>query len=299
VTTEHKAVAEKKGASRVASYLVLFWLTFAWLVVIVGLALISSETVSDTLLLLAVSLAGGGGAALQASTALVNFIGSRSYRGGWTPYFFVRPLLGAGTALAIYTLLRASFVSTTLPTSALNFHGILAISFLSGLLSSSILVRLTEFYDVLLTRGTDLKSLGEKRGTETGPTIELRRLDRYHGYVVYDLVPSDRPGSSELQVWLQAQAHDILGSQEIDIGAGPIARSVKFLVSVYPEECDVEPHSQALVAELGEKEGQRLRFSLQCPAGLAGWSALVEVSQQGRTVAVVSVGRSVTSNTNR
>jgi hypothetical protein len=49
VTTEHKAVAEKKGASRVASYLVLFWLTFAWLVVIVGLALISSETVSDTL----------------------------------------------------------------------------------------------------------------------------------------------------------------------------------------------------------------------------------------------------------
>jgi hypothetical protein len=296
---EETAAADKNNGSPFLAYVALLWLLSALIAVIVGIGLITSETVSDTRLLLAVSLAGAGGAALQASTALVNFIGSRSYRRGWTLYFIVRPLLGAGVALTVYVVLRAAFVQSGLPTSSLNYYGILAISLLSGLLSSSVLVRLTEFYDTVFDIRTGLKNAGQRHGTEAGPATELRRLDRYHGYLVHQLVPGERSDRSALHVWLQEQADETLESTEIDIGEGSLTAFASFYINVYAEMCDVEPHGQALVAQLGDRESKRLIFGFRCPAGIVDPNALLELTQRGRTVAVVSVGRRVSVDSDR
>jgi hypothetical protein len=192
-------------------------------------------------------------------------------------------------AVVVYVGLRASFVESQMPASSLNYYGILALAALSGLFSGSILMSLTQLIDVLLDFGT-----GTRKGTAgrdfLGMRTELHQLDRYRGFLVHEQTKIDDSNKVLLAVWLQSHRQEKQASTEIDIGEGEEVRRVTFLVNVYPEECDVEPSSGELVAGKGVGKTTALRFILTCPPGTPP-KALVELSQRGRTVAVVPVGQ--------
>jgi hypothetical protein len=285
--------ASKLGSILVA-YTSLLWLVLSLVAVGFGIVLITHESVTNERLLIAVLLAGGGGASLQASTALVEYLASRTFRSTWTLYFLLRPVLGAGLALVMYVVVRAAFVRSNLPASDLNYYGILALAFLAGLFSRSALERLTELADALLIR---------ERGFLRDGRSQVPQLDPYHGFLICRVSRSrqdesdvfvQRSNTVVLHVWLQPDAHPELQGTEVHIGEGVATRRVIFRVNVYPEVCSVTPQSADIIVDSQEDQTAIETFFLDCPGGAfdspdASPCAFVEVSQHGRTVAVKNV----------
>jgi hypothetical protein len=256
-----------------------------------GILLISGEKINDTRLLLAVALAGAGSATLRGFTTLLDYIGNRAYQRSWTAYFLLRPLIGAGIALVVYVLLRATLVDSHAGVTALNFYGVLTLSFLSGFYSRAALVKLIEIFETLF-ESKAIRAVGKSRFAVTPERLSSVRhpLDVYRGYLVLQLSPVEEDSRFSLTVWAQLDAPVGLTAAKIDIGEGLPARITKFRVAIYADGCDVEPLDAELRVETDKPRSGSLVFALMCPQGRP--TGLVEVSQYGRTVSVVSFGGS-------
>lgn len=271
------------------AYSALTWLALSLLAALTGILLVSGEKVSDSRLLLAVTLAGAGGATLQAFTALIGYIGNRAYQRSWTAYFVLRPFAGAGMALLVYVSLRAALLDGHAGVAGLNFYGVLSLSFLSGLYSRTALARLTQIFEVLFEARDMSKFAKSRLAVETERLSSVRRpLEAYHGYLVLQLSPVKESRHFTLTVWTQPDAPPGLSATKIDIGEGLPPRVTKFRVSVYGDGCDAEPFDAELRVETDKPQSESLVFALMCPTGSP--AGLVELSQYGRTVSVVSFG---------
>src|SRR5215472_18553493 len=96
ITESHENDRSAKQPRYTLAYPALGWLVLSLLAAFAGILLISGEKISESRLLVAVTLAGAGGATLQAFTALLGYIGNRAYQRSWTAYFLLRPIAGAG-----------------------------------------------------------------------------------------------------------------------------------------------------------------------------------------------------------
>jgi hypothetical protein len=278
----------------------LGWLAISAGLVVYGLVVVSKDRVSNRDLLLAVAFAGAGGAALSATAEVVAHLGRRRFRSTWTAYYIVRPVLGAGMALLLYVTARGGLVSANAPTRYLNFYGILSFSFLAGMFARSALQKVLAMYDVVFTEATGMYD--SVRQKEPGA---LPDLEPYHGYVLYETVPAPHGEGTHLTLWLQREldANAPSGAQheKLRVGEGNPSRTTEFRFTVYSHNFrSVKPRSVQLQVEpIASKTEQRTFWfaggETESKAETESHpetrlTALIEISQYGQTVDVLSVG---------
>jgi hypothetical protein len=123
----------------------------------------------DIDLLLLVLLAGALGAWIHVGRSYVDFVGNRTFRVSWIPWYLLHPLLGSGLALIFYLSVRGGFFMTGTKGSDVNPYGITAVAALVGLFSKQASNKLAEVFDTLFKteRGKDLKDkLDPQAGTK-------------------------------------------------------------------------------------------------------------------------------------
>jgi hypothetical protein len=209
-------------------------------------------------------------------------------------------MLGAAVALVAYVILRATFVSSSAPAESLNYYGIVAVSFLAGVVSRNVVGRLTEIFDTLF----EVRSAPRQGSLEAQliSATHQQDLDRFHGYVVHTVNDVSKPqassegdGSARLEggravrVWLQTERHPSFRSLPVDIGEGTQPKRVAFRINAFSEQCEIEPRAGQLVIERDKPESNSVTFVLDCTPGVERLEAFLELSQRGRTVAVVSI----------
>jgi hypothetical protein len=271
----------------------LSWLSIAAVFVIYGLVVISADRVSNRDLLLAVTLAGAGGAALSAAAEVVSHLGRRRFRSTWTPYYVIRPVLGAGLALMIYVIARGSLLSSNAPPQFLNFYGILALSVLAGLFARSALQKILETYDVVFTAGKGLYDSVEQKEPGAPPALEP-----YEGFVAYELSPAGEREPLRLTLWMQTEILSLpTGSQykELKVGDGVPTRRTEFRFTVFSHNFrSVTPQSFKIKVEPFASETESRTFSFESAESESGadktLTALIEISQYGQTVGVLVLG---------
>jgi hypothetical protein len=113
----------------------------------------------DVDLMLLVLLAGALGAWIHVGRSYVDFVGNRSFRLSWIPWYLLHPLLGSGLALIFYLAVRGGFFTTSTKASEVNPYGITAIAALVGLFSKQATNKLAELFDTLFKtdKGRELK----------------------------------------------------------------------------------------------------------------------------------------------
>jgi hypothetical protein len=113
----------------------------------------------DVDLLLLVLLAGALGAWIHVGRSYVDFVGNRTFRVTWIPWYLLHPLLGSGLALIFYLSVRGGFFITGTKGSDVNPYGITAVAALVGLFSKQATNKLAEVFDTLFRsdKGKDLK----------------------------------------------------------------------------------------------------------------------------------------------
>ena len=266
--------------------LTLGWLAAGAIAIVVGIIAISSETLTNRTLLAAVALAGAAGGCVSAVTAVTSYVGNRAFRASWTAYFFFRPLLGAAIGTIIYFLIRAGIVSTNAPADVLNRYGIVAISAFAGLYSKAVLDKTLQIANVFTARKS---AFATPLALRQDPPRALRELTPYHGFIVHEMVPGSE-STWLLRIWLQPKGDPDKRSQELRVGEGPASNTVRFRFTVFQHDYhSVTPQSGNI--EVSSKEGRTkqlvFEFSGSENAGHPP-TALVEISQHGRAVAVVS-----------
>lgn len=269
------------------SQLVLGWLALGGGAVVLGLYTVSASSVTNRTLLLAVALAGGGGGCVSATAALVSYIGERAFRVSWTAYFFFRPILGAAIAVLFYVTIRAGLVNGNAPPSTLNYYGFLAISLLVGLFSKGILDRLLDAYAVIL--GSSSSALAGLTA-RTKPSTPIAQLDAYRGYIVHELIRAPDVGSWLLRIWLQDERSEELPSQLLVVGDGKRANYVRFRFTVFQHDFRTVTPQTAIVGLRdidGRSDPIAFTFDDHRRIGAPPPTVLIEVSQHGRTVAVL------------
>jgi hypothetical protein len=213
-------------------------------------------------------------------------------------------VLGAVVALVVYVFIRATVVSSSVPAESLNYYGIVAISFLSGTFSRNVVAKLTEIFDILF--GTGSRPRGGTLEANTLSEMQHHTLARFRGYIVYavntvgieelgqvisprDDVTSDLGNRRTVRLWLQQKSHPTFPSLAVDVGEGAQPKKVAFRVNAFSEQCEIEPRQGQLLAERDTPQSNSLMFVLHCPAGVERPDTYFELSQRGRTVAVVSL----------
>jgi len=272
----------------------MVWLTLALCGAITGLVALGGDLGSERRLLLAVVLAGAGGATLHGASGLANYIGNRLYRRSWTIYFVLRPFVGAGLAVGVYFYARTFLIDHRGGASG-NYYGILATSCLAGLFSGSAVSKLAAIADIFFAP-RDIRGELTAKVRPTLQAVSTRPLDRFSGFVAHRLeVLGTR---AILRVWIQSNLPDGVPHTKIDVGEGPPAEHTRFRIAIYPDTGDAEPTDGELRVTRQDPRSDELQFRLvfrpdERPAGPGPWfrfSGLLEVSQRGRTVAVASFG---------
>jgi hypothetical protein len=271
----------------ISGSLTLGWLTLAAGAIIFGIVSVSSTAVSDRTLLLAVALVGSAGGCLSAVAAVSSYVMNRAFQASWTAYFIFRPLIGSALSTLVYFAIRAGIVSSNAPVSSINHYGILVVSFAAGLFSKNALDKIFEVNDIIYSRSSGLSSeISRKR--HLPPSI--RELDSYRGFIVYQIRRGSVPGSWFLQIWLQSGDPPDLESYELNIGEGSMPATVRFRFTVFQHDYQsVTPQSATVEVKNDDDKSEAIIFQFTGSDETEHPPvALIEVSQHGRTVAVVS-----------
>jgi hypothetical protein len=292
----------------------LAWLIVSAALVIFGLVVISSEHVTNRILLFAVALAGAAGAASSAAIELVTYLGLRRFKGSWTAYYFIRPLLGAVLAVLVYAAIRGGLFSSNAPPAFLNLYGLVAFSFLVGAFAKATFNKLLDVFDLLLTQGSAYSAT--RQDDKAGLTSS--ELDPYHGFLRYEIAKGETDAWL-LTVWLQREISPAEARgrcKEISVGNGVQVVRTKFRLTVFRHNyCAVSPESLNIAVEPRTSATERHTFrfedgasdrdqtkpasrsvGLQSPRLL---TALIEISQHGETVGVLDLGGAHEGDTDR
>lgn len=103
----------------------------------------------DKRLLLAVMLLGALGSYIHATTSFADYVGNRRLVRSWLLWYLLRPLVGAPTALLLYFVVRAGFLTATASAGDVNRFGIGAIAGLAGMFSLKAADKMKELFDTL------------------------------------------------------------------------------------------------------------------------------------------------------
>jgi hypothetical protein len=104
----------------------------------------------EVLLLYIVLLSGIIGACVWSLYALSSHMSAaQDFDRNWAAWYFVRPFLGGGLALALYALLRAGLFTATSGVSATSVVGVSALSFLVGLFAENAIHKLHDIADTV------------------------------------------------------------------------------------------------------------------------------------------------------
>src|SRR5712691_10592986 len=114
---------DKASSSSLLGYSTLTWLAASVVGVLAGLVELTSAPVDERTLQISVLLAGAAGGSVQSLQSLVAFLGNRAFQRAWTPYYVLRPALGAATAFVSYVALRAAFTGSGVQAAQLNYYG--------------------------------------------------------------------------------------------------------------------------------------------------------------------------------
>ena len=110
----------------------------------------------ESLFFVTVAFAGALGGMVHSVRSLVVYIGSRRLKWSWTPFYLLKPLLGALLATLLYFVLRAGLFSPSASTTQASPYGFAAIGALAGLFSDQAVVKLRAIAEELFQE-TDVK----------------------------------------------------------------------------------------------------------------------------------------------
>jgi hypothetical protein len=107
----------------------------------------SGETITlNQLLLLLVALGGFLGNMIYISGAFTAYVGAGTFRRSWILWYFAKPFMASGLALAFYFVFRAGFLNYSNDTSNLNIYGIMSLAMLTGLFTQAALKKLGDVF---------------------------------------------------------------------------------------------------------------------------------------------------------
>ena len=109
---------------------------------------------ADQGLIIMAMLGGMTGSFLHAAQSLISFIGNKSFKSSWGPWYALRPWIGAILGLTIYFAFRAGFISGP---NAANPYGVVAIGLLGGWFSKTTTDKLQEVFETMFTTAQDAK----------------------------------------------------------------------------------------------------------------------------------------------
>jgi len=126
----------------------------------------------DIDLMLLVLLAGALGAWIHVGRSYVEFVGNRTFRASWIPWYLLHPLLGSGLALIFYFSVRGGFFMAGTKGTDVNPYGITGVSALVGLFSKQATNKLSELFDTLFKteQEKDLKDTLNPPARASGPS---------------------------------------------------------------------------------------------------------------------------------
>lgn len=100
-------------------------------------------------LLLLVVILGALGSLVHVATSFADFVGNRDFYLSWSPWYLLRPLIGASLALLLYFAVRAGFLSAGAQNTSVNPYGTAALAGLAGLFSKQATDKLREVFETL------------------------------------------------------------------------------------------------------------------------------------------------------
>jgi len=100
---------------------------------------------ADGLTLAVVAVAGALGATLASCVSFADYIGNRSLRSSWLPWYFFRLPVSVGLALMVYFAIRGGLLNINASGADLNPYAVVAVAGFTGLFSKMILDRLNEW----------------------------------------------------------------------------------------------------------------------------------------------------------
>jgi hypothetical protein len=102
-----------------------------------------TRTVSrETLFFVIIALSGALGGSVHAIRSISWYIGNRSLKWSWAPFYVLRPLVGATLATVFYFVLRAGLFSPSTQTKATSPYGFAALAALVGLFAEQAVEKL-------------------------------------------------------------------------------------------------------------------------------------------------------------
>lgn len=121
---------------------------------------LGAYAVGPEVLLLCVSILGGIiGACVWSMYAFAKHVSaSEDFNRVWAAWYFSRPFIGAGLAVALYAVLRAGLFSTGNSVSGTDVIGVAAISILSGLFAENAIYKLHQIADTVFGNPPDKKT---------------------------------------------------------------------------------------------------------------------------------------------
>lgn len=124
----------------------------------------------EVLLLYIVLLSGIIGACIWSLYALSKHLSAdQDFDRIWSGWYFVRPFLGGGLAVALYALLRAGLFSTESGVSATSVIGVSALSFLVGLFAENAIHKLHDIADTVFGNPPSSQSSSPQGTTPVKP----------------------------------------------------------------------------------------------------------------------------------
>jgi hypothetical protein len=127
----------------------------------------------DVVLFVIVASTGALGGLLHTIRSLSWYLGNRSLRWSWVPFYMMLPLVGASGATVFYLVFRAGLFSPSTTTTQVNPFGFAAIAALVGLFSEQAMEKLRDVFGSLLApahAGEDtVRPKNSAGGGETNP----------------------------------------------------------------------------------------------------------------------------------
>jgi hypothetical protein len=124
-------------------------------------------------LFLAAMLAGGIGSYIHGVNSFVTYVGNRSFRSSWAPWYLLRPFMGVAMAVIFYVVVRGGVLVMSGGVSQVDPYAMMTVAALAGMFSKQASDKLAEVFDTLFrSRGDD-----ERGDKLEKPPVKITALD--------------------------------------------------------------------------------------------------------------------------
>ncbi len=136
-------------------------------------------------LLLAVMLAGGIGSYIHGVNSFVTYVGNRSFKNSWMPWYVLRPFMGIRMAVIFYVVVRGGVMVMSGGENTVDPYAMMTVAALAGMFSKQASDKLAEVFDTLFRSRADAERGDKLEKPELKlATIDPARLDAGSGDTV-------------------------------------------------------------------------------------------------------------------